>query len=263
MYAQTVPAARHARAPLVIVDAMIRRGPPSDDPDAFAYDGEPAAPSDGSVDSVDSSAAPVAEALESSAAADRPGGVAEAALRGWIARIADADEDALGELYDAVHGRVHGLALRITRNAQCAEDVTEDVFWQVWRQARRFDPTRGTAIAWLLTIARSRALDKLRRGDPAEAHPEPESLAEPAAGDDPQDLLAASERNRRLNAALAGLDASARQLLALAFFCDHTHEEIAARSGLPLGTVKSRIRRALAALRRALATETAPRESKP
>ncbi|HMV54253.1 MAG TPA: sigma-70 family RNA polymerase sigma factor [Rhodocyclaceae bacterium] len=187
----------------------------------------------------------------------------EATLRGWIAAVGRGDEQALGHLYDATLGRVYGLALRITRNAQAAEEVAEDVYWQVWRQALRFDPARGSAMTWLLTIARSRALDSLRREDEADAHPEPETLAgaEVAQEGDPQDLLAASQRNRALHAALETLDALPRQLLALAFFRGLTHEEIAAQTALPLGTVKSHIRRALTALRGVLAPDIAATET--
>lgn len=175
----------------------------------------------------------------------------EARLRGWIAAIALGNEPALGDLYDATLGRVYGLALRITRNAQAAEEVAEDVYWQVWRQALRFDPARGNAMSWLLTITRSRALDSLRREDEADAHPEPETLivAEAADDGDPQDLFEATQRSHALHAALATLDALPRQLLALAFFRGLTHEEIALQTALPLGTVKSHIRRALATLR--------------
>lgn len=183
----------------------------------------------------------------------------ESRLRGWITQISRGDEQALGHLYDATLGRVYGMALRITRNPQAAEEVAEDVFWQVWRQARRFDAARGNALTWLLTIARTRALDSLRRKDEAHAHPEPETLiaAEESKEGDPQDLLEAVQRDHRLHAALATLDALPRELLALAFFRGLTHEEIAANTGLPLGTVKSHIRRALAALKSALANELA------
>jgi len=183
----------------------------------------------------------------------------ERQLREHIAAVAGGDEVAFGALYDATLGRVYGLALRITRNAQTAEEVAEDAYWQVWRQALRFDPARGNAMAWLLTIVRSRALDSLRREDEADAHPEPETLiaAEAARDGDPQDLLAATQRHRALHAALAKLDALPRQLLALAFFRGLTHEEIAVQTALPLGTVKSHIRRALTALKGVLASEHA------
>jgi RNA polymerase sigma-70 factor (ECF subfamily) len=189
----------------------------------------------------------------------------ELRLRGWIARISRGEEEALGHLYDATLGRVYGLARRITRNDQLAEEVAEDVYWQVWRQAPRFDAGRGNAMSWLLTMTRTRALDGLRRGDEAEPHPDPQSLlaGEASADGDPQNLLEATRRDRRLHQALAGLDALPRQLLALAFFCGLTHEEIAARCGLPLGTVKSHIRRALAALKRVLAPEFPETESNP
>ena len=183
----------------------------------------------------------------------------EVRLRGWITQISHGNEQALGHLYDAMLGRVYGLALRITRNPQPSEEVAEDVFWQVWRQARRFDAARGNALTWLLTIARTRALDSLRRNDEAQPHPEPETLiaAEESKEGDPQELLDALQRDHRLHAALASLDALPRELLALAFFRGLTHEEIAAHTGLPLGTVKSHIRRALAALKSVLANELA------
>ena len=177
------------------------------------------------------------------------------ALADLLRRICAEDEEAFAELYDATLGRVYGLALRILRDPQSAEEVTEDVFFQVWRQARRYDPARGRPLAWILTIARSRALDHLRRRDPAQPHPEPDTLlaAEAAAPGGPQDLLAASRDGERLHAALAGLDPLPRQMIALAFFRGCTHEEIALQADLPLGTVKSHIRRALAVLRAALA----------
>lgn len=178
----------------------------------------------------------------------------EPRLRAWIVAIGRGDEPALGALYDATLGRVYGYALRITRNVQLAEEVTEDAYWQVWRQALRFDPARGNAMAWLLTIVRSRALDALRRADPAEPCAEPEGLlaVDAVPGGDPHDLLAATRRDRALHAALAALEPLPRQLVALAFFRGLTHEEIAAQTTLPLGTVKSHIRRALAALKDAL-----------
>jgi RNA polymerase sigma-70 factor (ECF subfamily) len=174
----------------------------------------------------------------------------EASLRGWIARVVHQDQQALAELYEARVGRVYGLALRITRQVQTAEEVTEDCFWQVWRQAPRFDAARGGAIAWIMTIARSRALDALRRGDTAQSLGD-EQLAgvEAGTGSDPHDLLDAVEKQQRLHAALKDLEPLPRQLVALAFFRGLSHEEIAAQMGLPLGTVKSHIRRALLRLR--------------
>ncbi|HWP00079.1 MAG TPA: sigma-70 family RNA polymerase sigma factor [Methylococcus sp.] len=179
----------------------------------------------------------------------------ERLLQEWIGRIVDQDQQAFAALYEAMIGKVYGLALRITRRVPLAEEVAEDTFWQIWRQAPRFDAARGSAAAWIMTIARSRALDALRGIDPAECEAEPGEPAgsEASSRDDPLDLLAAMQRGHRLHAALAGLDPESRQLVALAFFRGLSHEEIAAQTQLPLGTVKSQIRRALARLRQALA----------
>lgn len=186
------------------------------------------------------------------------------ALAALLVRIARHDEGddqrALEALYRATVGRVYGMALRILRKAEDAEDATEEVFFQVWRQAARFDPARGRPLGWLLTLARSRALDQLRRRDPALIHPEPEALhgnepEDEAEGRDPQDLLVATRAHRSLHRALTALEPLPRELVALAFFRGLSHEEIASQTALPLGTVKSHIRRALAMLRAALSPD--------
>lgn len=172
-------------------------------------------------------------------------------LQAWIGQVVERDEEALSRLYDAMAGRIYGLALRLTRNAQTAEEVVEDTFWQVWRQAPRFDPGRGSAAAWMLNMTRSRALDALRRLGSLECDAAAgEHEADLAAG--PEDLFAASEAGQQLESALAGLEPLPRQLVALAFFRGLSHEEIAVHTGLPLGTVKSHIRRALGRLRETL-----------
>jgi len=176
------------------------------------------------------------------------------ALCALVARVARSDQEALAELYDATASRVYSLARSVTRNLQCAEDVTEDVYWQVWRQALRFDRHRGPVMAWLLTLARSRALDHLRRGDPAVTHPEPATLVSDD-GDvraNPSQQIADHERDLTLRAAIAQLEPLPRQLLSLAFYRGLTHDEIARQTALPLGTIKSHIRRALASLREAV-----------
>lgn len=180
----------------------------------------------------------------------------EQLLQEWITLIVDSDQAALGLLYESLVGQIYGLALRITRRVQLAEEVVQDTFWQVWRQAPRFDPERGSAIAWVMTIARSRALDALRRIEPKECKLEPEALAlfEASDHDIPQDLLMAMQQGHQLHAALASLDAMPRQLVSLAFFRGLSHDEIAGHTGLPLGTVKSHIRRALLTLQQILTT---------
>lgn len=182
----------------------------------------------------------------------------------WLARIVRQDEAALDALYRASVSRVYGLALRIVRNPAIAEEVAEDTFWQIWRQAPRFDPLRGNALAWILTITRSRALDALRVqrrinanivsgdafGDTLEAQCEASDTD--TASNDPHDLLEATQGNEQLHQALAQLDPLPRQLIALAFFKGLTHEEIVGQTGLPLGTVKTHIRRTMAILRKCL-----------
>lgn len=172
----------------------------------------------------------------------------------WIAAMARRDEAALAMFYEATLSRVYGLALRITQSTTDAEEAALDTYLQAWRDAAAYRPERGSPLGWLLTIARSRAIDRRRRRDRAEPHPDPDILRgdEPTTtGDpgDPCDLLLASKVNGVLHAALTALPPLQRQLVSLAFLRDLTHGEIAALTALPLGTVKSHLRRALHRLR--------------
>ncbi len=184
-------------------------------------------------------------------------------LAALVQRVCDQHEPSLARLYEATVGRVHALVLRIVRVGAVAEEVVEDVFWQVWREAPRFDAERGRVLAWLLAIARSRAIDALRRNERVRASEVAveddaalESLAAaPERSDDPFDLVGASQHHARLHALLARLEPLPRQLLSLAFFRGCTHEEIAEQTGLALGTVKSHIRRTLNLLRAQLADD--------
>ncbi len=180
-------------------------------------------------------------------------------LAAWIERIAHQDERALELLYDATAARVHGVVLRIAQRTALAEEVVEETYWQVWRQAPRFDAARGRPITWLLAMARSRAIDMLRREQRFQHDELPDDdVADAAqAAPPPQDLLEATRGNAHVHAALASLEPRARQLVALAFFRGLTHEEIAEQQGMPLGTVKSLIRRALQQLKRVMEAEHA------
>jgi RNA polymerase sigma-70 factor (ECF subfamily) len=161
-----------------------------------------------------------------------------------VLRLAAGDTKALAEFYDRYAGLVNALALRILRDSADAEDVVQEVFLQAWRQADRFDPRRGTPEAWLCTIARTRALDRLRRRvsrreEPAEAAPAPTQVPRAVEG------LAVRK-------ALASLSPDQRTALELAYYEGLTQTEIAARLDTPLGTIKTRIRTAMIRLREAL-----------
>jgi len=203
------------------------------------------------LDESDGEALPVADAEAPAQPAAVAARLDDGELTALIQRVVHQDERALEALYDATSRRVHALVLRIVQRRALAEEVVEDTFWQVWRQAARFDATRGRPLTWLLAMARSRAIDALRRDQRFQHEELPEDdQAEAATGaPPPQDLLDATRGAGALHAALLRLDARSRQLVGLAFFRGLTHEEIAEQEQLPLGTVKSLIRRALQALR--------------
>lgn len=177
-----------------------------------------------------------------------------------LRRIIYQDEAALAELYDALAGHVYAVAVGVTRRRTIAEEVVEDTFWQVWRQAPRYDPQRGSAVGWVLMMAHSRSIDALRAVARARLETDSaamiEQIADVAAA--PHDVTASRELGRRLQEALAALDPLRRQLVSLAYFRGLTQGEIAKHTGLPLGTVKSSIRRALATLRLALGADWHP-----
>lgn len=176
----------------------------------------------------------------------------EALHGGWLSAISRGDQAAFRTLYDATVSRVYHLALRITGHPQAAEDVVPEVYLQVWREAANFDSLRGKPLTWMLVICRSRALDYLRSHDPAELRSELDELMPDARVADVVDLLLILERDSAIRGALARLAPVQRQLIALAFFRGLSHQEIASASRMPLGTVKSHIRKALEAMRKPL-----------
>lgn len=174
-----------------------------------------------------------------------------------VARMRAGDERALGELYDRWEDAVRVCALSIVDEAAEAEDVVEDVFWQAWRQSGRFDPERGSVSAWLLTIARSRALDRARarrRSRETSGLEELEHSGAEAmvAQGDPLMDAERGERSRMVRRALHDLPAEQRESLELAYFEGLSQTEIAERTGNPLGTVKTRMRLAMQKLRESL-----------
>ncbi len=178
----------------------------------------------------------------------------EEGLEDLVRRTATEDASALAALYDATCSRVHGLALRIVRDAGAAEEVTLDVYLQAWRDAPRFDATRGNALAWLLTIARSRAIDRLRSMGRARSTTVPLDAAAfvAASGPGPDEDAAQSQRRERIQRAMARLSPEQREAITIAYFSGMSHSEIAAALGQPLGTIKTRIRLGMIRLREIL-----------
>ncbi len=173
----------------------------------------------------------------------------------YMVAIARGDEAALAQLYDQTSRLVYGLVLRIVREPSTAEEVTLEVYMQVWRSASNYDTSRGSVNAWLATAARSRALDWLRSkqarlhrdAQTAEALPEIADLAT-----NPEQSLAQRQQSMLIRQALAGLPPDQRVALDLGFYSGLTHSEIAEQLNVPLGTVKSRIRMGMNKLREIL-----------
>ncbi|MDZ4771997.1 MAG: sigma-70 family RNA polymerase sigma factor [Planctomycetota bacterium] len=185
-------------------------------------------------------------------------GSPEDSLAPQVARIAQGDEQALRSLYDALGPRVFGLSFQILRDPSSAEEAVVDVFAQVWRQASRYEPLKGTVTTWVCTLARTRAIDLRRqraRHSTRETSidvPHFDMFDDP--GESPFGVAARGDRAEHVQRALSTLPAEQRRAVEAAFFGGLSHSEIAAAFGQPLGTVKTRIRSALVALRTQLAT---------
>ncbi|HVJ30511.1 MAG TPA: sigma-70 family RNA polymerase sigma factor [Gammaproteobacteria bacterium] len=174
----------------------------------------------------------------------------------WVALVrlvAEGDQHALHALYQRAHRIVFTLSVRITNSRETAEEVTVDVFHDVWRRASTYDAANGTVLGWIMNQARSRAIDRSRfelrkkRVAPQSKQAASEALVEDSA--DPTDL---AEQRRLLSEALAVLSARERQAIEVAFFSELTYSEVARQLDEPVGTVKTRIRSGLSKLREAL-----------
>ena len=175
-----------------------------------------------------------------------------------IARVGAGEAAGLEVLYDRYSTLVYSLALRILRNTGDAEDVTQEVFAQLWAHASRFDPSRGAVGAWLSVIARSRALDRLRRQAGARSATGPDVLtAIPDPAPSVEVVAASAEQVTAAREALASLPLEQRTALELAYYEGLTQAEIAAKTATPLGTVKTRIRAGLQRIRDAMTARSA------
>jgi RNA polymerase sigma-70 factor (ECF subfamily) len=171
-----------------------------------------------------------------------------------IRRVAEGDQAALGELYDDTSQLIYGLALRILSDATAAEEVSLEVYEQVWRQSANYDSQRGTLLGWLMMMTRSRAIDRLRSFGRQRQREESldvvASVPSPAANPEEDTIL--SERRRLVLAALANLRPEQREAIELAYFRGMSQSEIASELQQPLGTIKTRIRLGMMKLRELL-----------
>lgn len=175
------------------------------------------------------------------------------ALADWLRAVSEGDRAAFEQVYRSTSSKLFGICLRVTADRSEAEDVLQEVYATVWRKASQFDAARASAITWLSMIARNKAIDRLR-ASPASMRTAPIDLADefedPAQS--PPDAADASMRNARLDLCMQRLDGRRRSLIRVAFFEGATYEELAARVGSPLGSVKSWIRRGLLQLKACL-----------
>lgn len=172
------------------------------------------------------------------------------------AAIARREESALADLYDRYGGTVYALALRMTGDRGEAQEIALDAFLQVWQQVDRYDSRQGSLQGWLFTIARSRAIDRLRAARAAKRKPVEEVPDDPggsSAAAPPDEIVALAERSAYVRRAMDELNPAQRTAVELAYFQGLSHTEIAERLGEPLGTVKTRIRQGMLALRKVLA----------
>lgn len=167
-----------------------------------------------------------------------------------LRRCGRADEGAFAQLYDAVSSRVYGLAVRVVRDPAQAEEVTQECFLEIWRQAGRFDPDKGSPLSWLLTITHRKAVDRVRSAEAATRRDTSyHQQNQPVAHDATAEAAQASIEAHRVRQALASLTPVQREALELAYFGGYTHTEVASMLDLPVGTAKTRIRDGLIRLR--------------
>lgn len=180
---------------------------------------------------------------------------ARQALSDALVRVATGDRAALRLVYDQTVSKLFGICLRICGEREAAEDVVQDVYVKIWHSAARFDPSRASPITWLATIARNTAIDRIRAMGNRRMEGEEAALA--VADDRPlaSDTLIAAETSDRIRTCLDTLDERSRGMIRQAYFDGLTYAVLAERTGAPLGTVKSLIRRGLLRLRTCMADD--------
>lgn len=166
-----------------------------------------------------------------------------------MTRIAAGERDALKQLYDATSAKLFGVCLRILSDREECEDVLQDVYVTIWRRADRYDGARASVMTWLSTIARNRAIDRLRARGPMAYAEQVDDLEIADGAESAESLLSAADDRNRLHGCLSELDERTEKVIRTAFFEGVTYEALAQRMEAPLGTVKSWIRRGLAKLK--------------
>ncbi|MDM7886425.1 MULTISPECIES: ECF RNA polymerase sigma factor SigK [Curtobacterium] len=167
-----------------------------------------------------------------------------------LARVATGDQPAFSELYDALSGRVLGLVIRLLKDRAQSEEVTQEVFLEVWQQATRFDRSRGTAASWVLTMAHRRAVDRIRASQASHDRDTRIGIRDLEAGfDQVSESVEIRIEHERVSRALGKLTEFQRQAVQLAYYGGYSHSEMAERLGVPIGTVKTRLRDGMIRLR--------------
>ena len=169
-----------------------------------------------------------------------------------LARVAAGERNALQTTYRLTSAKLFGVCLRILNDRAEAEDVLQEVYVTVWQKAAGFDPNRASPMTWLITIARNRAIDRLRSGQSRRTEPIEQASGVADAAPLAESLLEDAQANAKLRGCLGGLTDHEQKALRGAFFDGNTYEELAARMSVPLGTMKSWIRRALMKLKTCL-----------
>ena len=183
--------------------------------------------------------------------------VSEEDWRSLVSAIAAHDQQALHALYDRAHRIVFTLVMRITQRRETAEELTLDVFHDVWKRASTYDPASGTVVGWIMNQARSRAIDRLRYEQRKKrVNPHPDEPVDAHVAVSSAEIVHMIDEGRVLRHALTALTAEERQVIETAFFSELTYSEVAVRLNQPLGTAKTRIRSALGKLRQEFARQS-------
>lgn len=185
-------------------------------------------------------------------------------LPSLLANSARGDTNAFARLYDRTHQRIYALCLRVIRNPAHAEEATQEAYTDIWRHAARYDPTKGSALTWMLTIAHRKCVDRVRSAQAGitrdtlyhTTHTHPDALGGDTVADTVTATLSRDLDTQRVRAALGTLTALQREAIELAYFGGYTHTEVAGLLNIPLGTAKTRIRDGLIRLRDQLEVST-------